>query len=193
MSIVHNDCDLRSRSGRQCPRNRRIAGEHRDRSASHGRAATRCLGGRAHPRVGGSPPGGGSPARLPRLVGRGRALEILAGAEDFDGDLAERYGYVNRAIPDGELDAFVTAFAGRVATFDSATLGEMKGWVDAITLPYDGEFPPQSDAFAARLGGPRFQDWAQGAFTAGLQQTGDLEERLGTRSVEFQGVPDGMP
>jgi enoyl-CoA hydratase/carnithine racemase len=135
--------------------------------------------------AGSVPPGGGAPARLPRLVGRGRALEILAGAEDFDGDLAERYGYVNRAVPDAELDAFVTAFATRVAGVDRATLAELKGWVDALTLPDNSEFPPQAAAFAARLGGPRYQSWSEHAFVAGLQQPGDLEERLGTRSVEF--------
>ncbi|MEV4538477.1 enoyl-CoA hydratase/isomerase family protein [Asanoa sp. NPDC049518] len=135
--------------------------------------------------AGSVPPGGGAPARLPRLVGRGRALEILAGADDFDGDLAERYGYVNRAVPDADLDAFVTAFARRVATFDRRTLAELKGWVDAITLPDDDEFPPQSAAFADRLGGPRYQAWAEHAFAAGLQQPGDLEARLGARSVEY--------
>ena len=56
-------------------------------------------------------PGGGPMARLPRLIGRGRALEVLLGADDIDGDLAERYGYVNRSFPDAELDAFVDALA----------------------------------------------------------------------------------
>ncbi|HEV7708842.1 MAG TPA: enoyl-CoA hydratase/isomerase family protein [Asanoa sp.] len=135
--------------------------------------------------AGSVPPGGGAPARLPRLVGRARALEILVGADDFDGDLAERYGYVNRAVPDAELDEFVTAFASRVARADRATLAEMKSWVDAITLPDEGEFPPQAAAFAARLATPRVQSWAGEAFAAGLQQPGDLEERLGSRSVEF--------
>ncbi|GAA1840789.1 enoyl-CoA hydratase/isomerase family protein [Asanoa iriomotensis] len=135
--------------------------------------------------AGSVPPGGGAPARLPRLVGRGRALEILMGAQDFDGDLAERYGYVNRAVPDAELDDFVTAFASRVAAFDRKAVAEMKGWVDAVTLPDDSEFPAQSAAFAARLGGPRYRSWAEHAFAAGLQQSGDVEERLGTVSVDF--------
>ncbi|MEV4617392.1 enoyl-CoA hydratase/isomerase family protein [Asanoa sp. NPDC049573] len=135
--------------------------------------------------AGSVPPGGGAPARLPRLVGRGRALEILVGAQDFDGDLAERYGYVNRAVPDADLDAFVTAFATRVSAFDRSSVAELKSWVDAITLPDNGEFPQQAAAFAAHLGGPRYQSWAAHAFEAGLQQPGDLEERLGARSVEF--------
>src|SRR6266699_1006444 len=59
------------------------------------------------PEVGlGVPPGGGGTERLPPLVGRGRALEVVLGANDFDGDTAERYGYVNRALPDAELDGF---------------------------------------------------------------------------------------
>src|SRR5213079_2659931 len=62
-------------------------------------------------------PGGGPMARLPRLLGRGRALEVLLGADDIDGDLAERYGYVNRSIPDHELDGFVEALATRIASF----------------------------------------------------------------------------
>jgi len=65
-------------------------------------------------------PGGGPMARLPRLIGRGRALEVFLGADDFPGDLAERYGYVNRSLPDAELDEFVDSLASRIASFDSA-------------------------------------------------------------------------
>src|ERR1700741_562297 len=60
-------------------------------------------------------PGGGATERLPHLVGRGRALEIILGGVDFDGETAERYGYINRALPDAELDAFVDGFARRLA------------------------------------------------------------------------------
>ena len=63
-------------------------------------------------------PGGGPMARLPRLIGRGRALEVLLSADDIRGDLAELYGYVNRALPDSELDGFVDALAVRIASFD---------------------------------------------------------------------------
>jgi enoyl-CoA hydratase/carnithine racemase len=105
------------------------------------------------------------------------------GAEDFDGDLAERYGYVNRAVPDAELDDFVTAFATRVAGFERSAVEQMKGWVNQITLPDDTEFPPQSDAFHASLREPPFQRWARRAFERGLQQPGDLEERLGTSAA----------
>jgi enoyl-CoA hydratase/carnithine racemase len=67
-------------------------------------------------------------ARLPRLVGRGRALEVLLGAYDFGGDLAERYGYVNRSLPDAELDEFVDKLARRVASFDKQAIAERNGW-----------------------------------------------------------------
>src|SRR4029077_15380931 len=69
-------------------------------------------------------PGGGPMARLPRLIGRGRALEVLLGADDIPGDLAERYGYVNRALPDAELDDFVEALAMRMASFDKQAILE---------------------------------------------------------------------
>src|ERR1700758_2162504 len=75
------------------------------------------------PEVGvGLHPGGGGTERLPPLVGRGRALEIVLGANDFDGDTAAQYGYVNRALPDEELDGFVDALARRIATFDGRAI-----------------------------------------------------------------------
>src|SRR6266516_1351547 len=83
----------------------------------------------------GAVPGGGPMARLARLAGRGRALEILTGASDFPGDLAERYGYVNRALPDAELDGFVDVLARRLAGFDKRAIAETKAFVDEPTLP----------------------------------------------------------
>ena len=73
-------------------------------------------------------PGGGPMARLPRLMGRGRALEVLLTGSDIDGELAERYGYVNRALPDAELDAFVDSMARRIAGFDKQSIGDIKDW-----------------------------------------------------------------
>ncbi|MYS21846.1 Enoyl-CoA hydratase/carnithine racemase [Streptomyces sp. DvalAA-14] len=124
-------------------------------------------------------PGGGAPARLPRLVGRGRAIEILAGAEDFDADLAERYGYVNRAIPDAEFEDFVTAFAQRVARFDRRAVEELKQWVNPLTLPDDEEFPPQLRAFFAAVQRPEVMARIGWLFEQGLQKPGPAEERLG--------------
>src|SRR5712692_2321405 len=75
-------------------------------------------------------PGGGPMARLPRLIGRGRALEVLLGADDIPGDLAELYGYVNRSLPDGDLDAFVDSLATRIASFDKQAISETKRFAD---------------------------------------------------------------
>ena len=80
-------------------------------------------------------PGGGPMARLPRLIGRGRALEVLLSGEDIPGDLAERYGYVNRALPDAELDQFVDALARRIARFDKQSIADIKRRVDIPSLP----------------------------------------------------------
>src|SRR5436853_5710649 len=99
-------------------------------------------------------PGGGPMARLPRLIGRGRALEVLVGADDIGGDLAERYGYVNHALPDDELDAFVEALALRIASFDKQAIAETKRLVDLNSLPADAEIVPEWEAFLAALTRP---------------------------------------
>src|SRR5258707_14595051 len=74
-------------------------------------------------------------------------VEILLGGEDFDGALAERYGYVNRAIPDDEFENFVDRFARRVGTFDRQALADIQRFVNNVSRPPDDEFPPQMDAF----------------------------------------------
>lgn len=80
-------------------------------------------------------PGGGAIERLPLLVGRARALEIILGSADFDAATAERYGWINRALPDAQLDGFVDALARRIASFDSQALGEAKRLVNRTGLP----------------------------------------------------------
>jgi len=97
-------------------------------------------------------PGGGPMARLPRLIGRGRALEVLLGADDVNGELAELYGYVNRSLPDAELDAFVEQLAERIASFDKRALAETKRLVNLNSLPADEEILPEWGAFVASPG-----------------------------------------
>src|SRR5262249_58276964 len=80
-------------------------------------------------------PGGGPMARLSRLVGRGRALEILLVGDDLDGPRSELYGYVNRAIPDAQLDHEVDAIASRLASFEHEAIARIKHHVDQVTLP----------------------------------------------------------
>jgi enoyl-CoA hydratase/carnithine racemase len=82
-------------------------------------------------------PGAGPMAGLSRLVGRGRALEILLVADDFDGPRAEQYGYVNRLIADDRLDDEVEEIASRLARFDHDAIARAKSYVDRVTLPAD--------------------------------------------------------
>lgn len=124
-------------------------------------------------------PGGGPMARLPRLMGRGRALEVLLSADDIDGDLAERYGYVNRALADADLDAFVEALATRISSFDKQAIAETKRLVDVNSLPPDDEIAPEWDAFLASLGRPGAQARIRTLFERGFHQPGDVETRLG--------------
>ncbi len=124
-------------------------------------------------------PGGGPMARLPRLIGRGRALEVLLGADDIDGPTAELYGYVNRALPDGELDAFVEALATRIASFDKQAITETKRLVNVNSLPSDDEIAPEWDAFLGALQRPAAQSRIQTLFERGFHQPGDVESRLG--------------
>jgi enoyl-CoA hydratase/carnithine racemase len=124
-------------------------------------------------------PGGGPMARLPRLIGRGRALEVLLGADDIDGELAERYGYVNRALPDAELDAFVDALATRIASFDKQAIAETKRLVDMNSLPPNAEIVPEWEAFLAALGRPAAQERIRMLFERGFHEPGDVETRLG--------------
>lgn len=85
-----------------------------------------------HPEVAvGLVPGGGATQRLPRLVGRGRALEVLVGCNDFSAEQAERYGYINRALPAAELTSFVEKLARRIASFPAHAIAHAKAAVDA--------------------------------------------------------------
>jgi enoyl-CoA hydratase/carnithine racemase len=129
-------------------------------------------------------PGGGPMARLARLVGRGRALEILLVADDLDGPRAERYGYVNRLVADDRLDDEVDAIAARVARFDHDALARTKSYVDQVTLPPDTEFPPALADFFGMLGEPRLQARFARLEEMGLNTDSDLERSLGKRVVE---------
>jgi enoyl-CoA hydratase/carnithine racemase len=124
-------------------------------------------------------PGGGPLARLPRLIGRGRALEVLLGADDIRGDVAELYGYVNRSLPDSELDVFVDALARRIASFDKQTIRETKHLVNLASLPADAEIAPEWDAFIASVGRPSTQVRIKKLLERGLHKPGDVENRLG--------------
>ncbi len=132
------------------------------------------------PEVGvGVTPGGGAPERLPLLVGRGRALEIIAGADDFDAETAERYGWINRALPDAELDAYVDRLATRIASFDRRPLAEVKTLINRSTLPSEADLTAGQDTFRTSLTWPEAHDRIGRLLQRGLQQRGDVEYDLG--------------
>jgi enoyl-CoA hydratase/carnithine racemase len=125
----------------------------------------------------GQVPGGGATQYLTRLMGRGRALEVLLSAGDYDADLAERYGWVNRSLPADELDEFVTALARRIAAFPAGGHAAVKERVNAISLAALEEFRRDSDLFAARVSSRETQQLIHAAMQRGFQ-TRDAELNL---------------
>ena len=122
--------------------------------------------------------GGGPMARLPRLIGRNRALEVLLSSEDINADRAEAYGYINRALPDAELDAYVEALATRIAGFDKWAIAETKRLVNS-SLPPDVEIGAGWDACINSLGRPAAQEGIKALMARGFHKPGDVENRLG--------------
>jgi enoyl-CoA hydratase/carnithine racemase len=128
--------------------------------------------------------GGGPMARLSRLVGRGRALEILLVADDLDGPRAEQYGYVNRLIADDQLEAEVEAIASRLARFDHDAIARTKSYVDQVTLPDNSELGPPWNDFLELFRRPAQQAQSARLRELGLNTNGEFERSLGRRLVE---------
>jgi enoyl-CoA hydratase/carnithine racemase len=124
--------------------------------------------------------GGGPMARLPRLMGRGRALEVLMSSDDIGGELAERYGYVNRSLPDAELDGFVDALATRISKFDKWSIANTKRLVNAASLPPDVEIDAGWSACMASINRPTTQARIKSFMKQGFHKPGDAETNLGT-------------
>lgn len=122
--------------------------------------------------------GGGPMARLPKLIGRNRALEVLLSSEDLRADQAEAYGYVNRALPDAELDSYVEALATRISKFDKWAIANTKRLVNT-SLPPDVELGTGWDACIASLGRPAAQNGIKELIARGFHKPGDVENRLG--------------
>jgi enoyl-CoA hydratase/carnithine racemase len=124
-------------------------------------------------------PGGGPMAQLTRLMGRGRALEVILSADDIPGDLAEVYGYVNRSLPDADLDGFVDALAGRIASFDKRTIMDTRRLVNLAGLPPDIEIESGWHACVASMARPATQERIKELIGRGFCKPDDAEERLG--------------
>ena len=122
-------------------------------------------------------PGGGGVQHLVRLMGRARALEVMLSAQDYDAELAERYGWINRALPAAALDDFVTSLAHRIAKFPTAGFIAVKDRVNAIALAPVADFRRDSDLFGEGARTPEVQSRFQAALKRGFQ-TRDAEMDL---------------
>jgi enoyl-CoA hydratase/carnithine racemase len=124
-------------------------------------------------------PGGGGTENLPRLIGRDRALEAILGSADYDATTAERWGWVTRALPEAELDAFIEELVERLASFDKNSLAAAKAAIGRATLPPAADLVAAFQGFARSLTLPGFQ--ARAAHTGALAaQVGiDFEHRMG--------------
>src|SRR5271154_2282822 len=122
--------------------------------------------------------GGGPMTRLPRLIGRSRAMEVLMSSDDIPAALAQEYGYINRALPDAELDGFVDALATRIASFDKWAIANTKRLVNAASLPPNVEMAAGWDACMASVTRPATQARIKAFMDLGFNKPGDVENRI---------------
>jgi enoyl-CoA hydratase/carnithine racemase len=130
-------------------------------------------------------PGGGALERLPLLVGRARAIEIALGADDFDADTAERYGWINRAVPDVQLDDFVAEFVRRVLSFDGEALATTKQILNQTFMPDPDQLQSTQASFSATLRRPHALELMTKAREHGLGTAGAFELNLGRSVAEL--------
>jgi enoyl-CoA hydratase/carnithine racemase len=129
-------------------------------------------------------PGGGAAQYLTRAMGRSRALEVLLSADDYGAELAERYGWINRAMPASALAGFVRALAHRIASFPAAGQAAIKDRVNAIALAPPGDFRRDSDLFAEQISNAETQRLIHAATQRGFQ-TRAAELDLGRMVAEL--------
>ena len=121
-------------------------------------------------------PGGSGTQRLPRLMGRGRALEAVLGCDDFDAELAERYGWINRALPPAEIGPFVDRLARRIAAFPRLAVRLAKQAVDAADGALEDGLLEESHCFNLTLADPALDARIEGALAAGAQtRAGEMD------------------
>jgi len=125
-------------------------------------------------------PGGGALERLPALIGRARSLEVIVGGDDFAADTAERYGWINRSLPEAELEAFVERFARRVETFERPAIAAAKETINRLLgLPQPADLVASQGTFFKLAATPAAQARIGQMLQRGLQQRGDFELSLG--------------
>jgi enoyl-CoA hydratase/carnithine racemase len=124
-------------------------------------------------------PGGGALERLPLLIGRSRAIEIVLGAQDYDADTAERYGWINRAIPDAELDDFVANYVRRILSFDQQALSTAKQAINHVGLPDPDQLLATQDIFFTTYQWPGATERLPKLIERGIGRPGEFELNLG--------------
>ena len=129
----------------------------------------------------GALPGAGGVQHLARLMGRGRAMEAILGSDDFGAELAERYGWINRALPDAELDAFVSRLARRIASFPADAVRSAKRLLNDLTMPGPDAIRADARRFRQLVVSDAAQGRTAALFAQGLQTRGPLELDLGDR------------
>jgi enoyl-CoA hydratase/carnithine racemase len=160
----------------------------RARDAEDDRALNPLFG---NPEIGvGLVPGGGALKWLPRLVGRSRALEIVLSGDDFDADIAERYGWVNRTLDDDDLDSFVDALVRRLASFDRETLAAAKAQINRFGTPTATELQSSIDLFFPLLALPDAQARRAKVRDAGYGVRSDFELNFGRYLPTFGRADD---
>ena len=135
-------------------------------------------------------PGGGALEWLPRLVGRSRALEIALSADDFDADVAERYGWVNRTLDDDDLDPFVDALVARLATFGRETLAAAKAQINRFGMPTAAELQSSNDLIWKTLASPDAQARRPKLRSIGYGVPSDFELNFGRYLPSFGQADD---
>lgn len=144
-----------------------------------------------NPEVGvGLVPGGGALEWLPRLVGRSRALEIVLSGDDFDADIAERYGWVNRTLDDDRLDSFVDTLVQRLASFDRETLAAAKSQINRFGTPTATELRSSNDLFFSTLASPSAHARSTKVRSSGYGLPGEFELNFGLYLPTFGRADD---
>ena len=129
----------------------------------------------------GAAPGAGGVQHLGRLLGRGRAMEVILGADDFGAEVAERYGWINRALPDADLDAFVSRLAQRIASFPADGVLTAKRVLNELAMPAADAIRADAVRFRQLVAAEGAQAHTAALFAQGLQTRGPLELDLGDR------------
>ncbi|MEU3839466.1 enoyl-CoA hydratase/isomerase family protein [Streptomyces sp. NPDC028635] len=135
----------------------------------------------------GALPGAGGIQHLARRLGRTRAIEAIAGADDFDADLAEHYGWINRALPDAELDGFVERLAKRIAGFPPQGVQAAKRAVNDLTLAEPAHVRSDAAMFQSLISLPETRERLARLTERGLSRVGETERDLGTAVADFPG------